>query len=49
MLPASMLGDYSTTASSMHSYFLHLIDIFGNQFIIMSLLGHPARHDALIL
>jgi hypothetical protein len=38
MLPASMLGDYSTSASSMPSCFPHRTDLLGNLFLIMSLL-----------
>jgi hypothetical protein len=38
MLPASMLGDYSTSASSTPSCFLHRIDLLGNPFLITSLL-----------
>jgi hypothetical protein len=63
MLPASMLGYYSTSASSTPSCFPCRIDLLGNLFLITSLLdllflvfsfldhhiGHPARHDALIL
>jgi hypothetical protein len=61
MLPASMLGDYSTSASSTPSYFYHHTDLLGNLFLITSLLnllsllfldhhtGHPTRHDAWIL
>jgi hypothetical protein len=39
MLPASMLGDYSMSASSTPSCFLHHIDQLGNQFPITSLLN----------
>jgi hypothetical protein len=38
MLSASMLGDYSTSASSTPSCFLHRNDMLGNPFLIMSLL-----------
>jgi hypothetical protein len=38
MLPTSMLGDYSTSASSMPSCFPHLNDLLGNTFLITSLL-----------
>jgi hypothetical protein len=38
MLSASMLGDYSTSASSTHSCFHRRIDLLGNPFLIMSLL-----------
>jgi hypothetical protein len=38
MLPASMLGDYSTGASSTPSYFPHRTDLLGNPFLITSLL-----------
>jgi hypothetical protein len=38
MLPASMLGDYSTSVSSTPSYFLHHTDLLGNPFLITSLL-----------
>jgi hypothetical protein len=38
MLSASMLGDYSTSASSTPSYFPHRTDLLGNPFLIMSLL-----------
>jgi hypothetical protein len=38
MLPASMLGDYSTSASSMPSCFPRRTDLLGNPFLIMSLL-----------
>jgi hypothetical protein len=38
MLPASMLGDYSTSASSMPSYFLRRTDLLGNLFLITSFL-----------
>jgi hypothetical protein len=38
MLPASMFGDYSTTARLMPSCFLHHTDLLGNLFLIMSLL-----------
>jgi hypothetical protein len=41
MLPASMLGDYSTSASSPPSCFLHRIDLLGNPFLITSLLDLP--------
>jgi hypothetical protein len=41
MLPASMLGDYSTSASSTPSYFLRHKDQLGNPFLIMSLLDLP--------
>jgi hypothetical protein len=39
MLPASMLGDYSTSAPSMPSCFLRRTNLLGNTFLIMSLLG----------
>jgi hypothetical protein len=38
MLPASMLGDYSTNVSSTPSCFPRCIDLLGNLFLIMSLL-----------
>jgi hypothetical protein len=38
MLPASMLGDYSTSASSTPFCFLCHIDLLGNPFLITSLL-----------
>jgi hypothetical protein len=38
MLPASMLGDYSTSASSTPSCFLRRTDLLGNPFLITSLL-----------
>jgi hypothetical protein len=38
MLSASMLGDYSTSASSTPSYFLRRTDLLGNLFPITSLL-----------
>jgi hypothetical protein len=38
MLPASMLGEYSTSASSTPSCFLHRTDLLGNPFLITSLL-----------
>jgi hypothetical protein len=38
MLPVSMLGDYSTIASSMPSCFLRRTDLLGNLFLISSLL-----------
>jgi hypothetical protein len=38
MLPASMLGDYSTRASSTPSCFLRRTDMLGNLFLITSLL-----------
>jgi hypothetical protein len=38
MLPTSMLGDYSTSASSMPSCFPHRTDLLGNLFLITSLL-----------
>jgi hypothetical protein len=38
MLPASMLGDYSTSVSSMPSCFLRRTVLLGNPFLIMSLL-----------
>jgi hypothetical protein len=38
MLPASMLEDYSTSASSTPYCFLHRIDLLGNLFLITSLL-----------
>jgi hypothetical protein len=38
MLPASMLGDYSTSASSTPSCFPRRIDLLENLFLIMSLL-----------
>jgi hypothetical protein len=61
MLSTPMLGDYSTSASSTSSCFLHSTDLLGNPFLITSLLdllsllfldhhtGHPASHDAWIL
>jgi hypothetical protein len=39
MLPASMLGDYSTSVSSTPSYFPRRTDLLGNLFLITSLLG----------
>jgi hypothetical protein len=39
MLPASMLVDYSMSASLMPSYFLRRIDLLRNPFLIMSLLN----------
>jgi hypothetical protein len=39
ILPASMFGDYSTSASSTPSCFLHCIDLLGNLFLITSLLN----------
>jgi hypothetical protein len=38
MLSASMLGDYSKSASSAPSYFPRRTDLLGNPFLIMSLL-----------
>jgi hypothetical protein len=38
MLPALMLGDYSTSASSTPSCFLRRTDLLGNPFLITSLL-----------
>jgi hypothetical protein len=38
MLPAPMLGDYSTSASSTPSCFLHRTDLLGTPFLITSLL-----------
>jgi hypothetical protein len=38
MLPASMLGDYSTSASSIPSCFPRRTDLLGNLFLITSLL-----------
>jgi hypothetical protein len=38
MLPASMLGDYSTSVSSTPSYFLRRTDRLGNPFLNTSLL-----------
>jgi hypothetical protein len=38
MLFASILGDYSTSASSMPSCFPHYTDLLGNPFLITSLL-----------
>jgi hypothetical protein len=38
MLPASMLGDYSTSASSTPSCFLRRTDLLGNPFLITLLL-----------
>jgi hypothetical protein len=38
MLPASMLEDYSTGASSTPSYFLRRTNLLGNPFLIMSLI-----------
>jgi hypothetical protein len=38
MLPASMLWDYSTSASPMPSCFLRRTDLLGNLFLIKSLL-----------
>jgi hypothetical protein len=61
MLSASMLGDYSTSASLTPSCFPHRTDLLANPFLITSLLDllfllfldhhtdHPARHDAQIL
>jgi hypothetical protein len=40
MLPASMLGDYSTSASSTPSCFPRRTDLLGNPFLITSLLDH---------
>jgi hypothetical protein len=39
MLPASMLGDYSTSASSTPSCFPHRTDLLGNLFLNTSLLN----------
>jgi hypothetical protein len=39
MLPASMLGDYSTSASLTPSCFLRRTNLLGNPFLITSLLG----------
>jgi hypothetical protein len=39
MLPTSMLGDYSTSASSTPSCFLHRTDLLGNLFLITPLLS----------
>jgi hypothetical protein len=41
MLPASMLGDYSTSASSTPSCFPRRTDLLGNLFLTMSLLDLP--------
>jgi hypothetical protein len=41
MLSASMLGDYSTSASSTPSCFLRRTDLLGNLFLITSLLDLP--------
>jgi hypothetical protein len=41
MLPASMLGDYSMSASSTSSYFPHRTDLLGNLFLITSLHDLP--------
>jgi hypothetical protein len=61
MLPGSMLGDYSTSASSTPSCFPCRTDLLGNPFLFTSLLdlhffpfldhhtGHPTRYDARIL
>jgi hypothetical protein len=61
MLPASMLGDYSTSATSTPSCFPRCTNLLGNPFLITLLLdlhfllfldhhtGHPTRHDAQIL
>jgi hypothetical protein len=61
MLPASMLEDYSTSASPTPSCFIRRTDLLGNPFLLMSLLdllfllfldhhtSHPAHHDARIL
>jgi hypothetical protein len=38
MLPTSMLGDYSMSASSIPSCFPRRTDLLGNPFLIMSLL-----------
>jgi hypothetical protein len=38
MLPTSMLGDYSTSASLTPSCFPRHTDLLGNSFLIMSLL-----------
>jgi hypothetical protein len=38
MLPASMLGDYSMSASSTPSCFLRRTDLLGNSFLLTSLL-----------
>jgi hypothetical protein len=38
IMPASMLGDYSASASSMPSCFPRRTDLFGNPFLITSLL-----------
>jgi hypothetical protein len=39
MLPASMLGDYSTSVSSTPSCFPRRTDLLGNPFLITSLLN----------
>jgi hypothetical protein len=61
MLRASMLGDYSTSASSTPSYFPCRTDLLGNPFHVDTRppftfssfsdhhTGYPARHDARIL
>jgi hypothetical protein len=41
MLSASMLGDYSTSASSTPSCFPRRTDLLGNPFLIVSLLDLP--------
>jgi hypothetical protein len=41
MLPASMLGDYSTSASSTPSYFPRRTDLLGNLFLTTLLLDLP--------
>jgi hypothetical protein len=55
MLPASILGNYSTRVSLMPSYFLRRIDLLGTLFLIIlildlfylfSFLGHHIGHTA---
>jgi hypothetical protein len=55
MLPTSMLGDYSTSASLMPSYFLRRTDLLGNPFLtslldllflLFSFLDHHTSHPA---
>jgi hypothetical protein len=55
MLPTSMLGDYSTSASLMPSYFLRRTDLLENPFLtslldlfflLFSFLDHHTSHPA---
>jgi hypothetical protein len=55
MLPTSMLGDYSTSASLMPSYFLRRTDLLENLFLtslldlfflLFSFLDHHTSHPA---